>query len=156
MTENGRRPIIPRRVDVGAIELARLERGLSLDQLCRKAGVDTSSYRNLIKNRGERSRTPLFSLKSYRCLGFKSGRWSVSLTWPGGQHENLSPREARDLVHGIPRPGDRAGGSGESAGYEQTSRWRHGAGVIPVSDMFGRDAARLVRRLQQRLGACRQ
>ncbi len=57
MDPNGKRgPVIRRRVNVSVLETARMEKGLSSAQLCAKAKVDQSAYRNLLRYEGERSR----------------------------------------------------------------------------------------------------
>jgi hypothetical protein len=57
MAANGKRaPLMLRRVNVEAIEIARMEKKLSPLDLCIVAGVDPAAYRNLIRNHGERSR----------------------------------------------------------------------------------------------------
>ena len=48
--------MISRRVDVNAIEIARMEKRLSVMELCIKASIDPAAYRNLIRYRGARSR----------------------------------------------------------------------------------------------------
>ena len=49
-------PVIDRCVDVAAIEMARLEKDLTVSKLCGVAGVDPCAYRNLIRYEGRRSR----------------------------------------------------------------------------------------------------
>ena len=57
MDQNGKRtPVVERRVDVSMIETARLEQGLAVLDLCIKAKVDPSAYRNLLRSEGGRSR----------------------------------------------------------------------------------------------------
>jgi hypothetical protein len=57
MDQNGKRgPVMLRRVNVEAIEIARMEKKLSPLDLCIAAGIDPAAYRNLIRNHGERSR----------------------------------------------------------------------------------------------------
>lgn len=51
-----RAPVIQRRVDVSAIETARLERGLTVLKLCASAKIDPMAYRNLLRYEGQRSR----------------------------------------------------------------------------------------------------
>ena len=48
--------MVSRRVDVKAIEIARMEKRLSVMELCIKASIDPAAYRNLIRYRGARSR----------------------------------------------------------------------------------------------------
>lgn len=62
--------MIRRRVDVGALETARLEKGLSVIGLCAKARVDPSAYRNLLRHSGERSRDAVL-LRVIRELGLR-------------------------------------------------------------------------------------
>ncbi len=57
MSENGKHgPIIRRRLDIGAVETRRLEKGLTVEKLCAKAKVDPGAYRNLLRHEGEHSR----------------------------------------------------------------------------------------------------
>jgi hypothetical protein len=48
-------PVIDRRVDVAAVETARLEKGLSKLDLCAKARIDPGALRNLMRHEGQRS-----------------------------------------------------------------------------------------------------
>ncbi len=57
MGENGRRKaVVGRRIDVAAVEIARLEKGLSISELSATARVDPCALRNLLRYGGERSR----------------------------------------------------------------------------------------------------
>jgi hypothetical protein len=56
MEQKGKRHLVSlRRVDVAAIETARLEEGPSSARLCYEAKVDRTAYRNLLRHDGRRS-----------------------------------------------------------------------------------------------------
>jgi hypothetical protein len=69
--QNARRgPVIVRRVDVAAIETARMEKGLTRPQLCLAAKIDPCAYRSLLRHQGVRSRDTVI-LAVLRALGLK-------------------------------------------------------------------------------------
>lgn len=63
-------PVIDRRVDVEAIEMARLEKDLTVSKLCGIAGVDPCAFRNLLRCEGRKSRESVI-LAVTRALGLQ-------------------------------------------------------------------------------------
>ena len=73
--------MISRRVDVNAIEIARMEKRLSVMELSIKAGIDPVAYRNLIRYRGARSREKVI-FQIIDTLGLEIRR---VVSFPGGE-----------------------------------------------------------------------
>jgi hypothetical protein len=71
MDPKGKRlPVIVRRVNVGAIETARLEKGLTVLKMCAVAKIDPMAYRNLLRHEGQRSRDSVI-IGVIRALGLE-------------------------------------------------------------------------------------
>jgi hypothetical protein len=75
-------PVVVRRVNVAAVETARYEKRLTIEELCANANVDPSAYRNLLRWQGTRSRDSVI-LRVVNALGL-SVRDIVTFT-PGGE-----------------------------------------------------------------------